>query len=304
MPDSGALRPYKRGINLGTGPARCRKALILTPSRGCPTGLKSRCPKYMANKEEKKPVTAPVEPTPEEKDKKPADAPADEPEGDEPEGEEGEGADDTDYDAELEKEKNLGKPDPKKAASAFADRKKKRDVPEGEELESDEPEGDEEEDDKPLTRKDVAAILANDRKERQESDALAMAKTLARSDKEAELIVAKWKNRSFPAGLSLADQIQEAYVITHSKKLIGERNEALRALGNKGTASKDSSSTFRDAPSSGAEPKIAPQDAAAIKASGFAYNSTTKRYEKKLKSGDTLVQDAKTKKTFLVRKAK
>lgn len=260
-------------------------------------------------KEIKKPVTAPVVLPKEEKDKKPADAPALESEGDELEEEEGEESDedDTDYDAELAKEEKLGKPDPKKAATAFADRKKKRTVPEEvDEPESDEPEGDEEEDDedRPLTRREMNAVLAANRKEQQETDALAMAKTMAGSDKEAALIVAKWKNRTFPTGLSLVDQIQEAYAITHSKKLIGERNEALRALGNKGTANKDASGTHQEQPTNGSAPKIPAQEAAAFKAAGMIYNAETKRFEKKLKNGDTVVMDPRTKKTILVRKAR
>lgn len=194
-----------------------------------------------------------------------------------------------DLDAEIEKERKAGEPDPAIADKAFKDRKNKR-------------EGDDDAAERPLTQKDLDAALARDRKERQADDALAFAKKMASSDKEAELIVAKWDNRTFPKGLSLLDQIQEAYVITHSKKLIGERDEALRALKGKNGIRKDAVGTHRDAAKSGNEPKLTPQDAAAIRASGFAWNNVSRQYEKKLPNGRMLIRDNKTKQVRLLKK--
>lgn len=194
-----------------------------------------------------------------------------------------------DYDAEIEAENKRGKPDPEKARDAFKNRKEKK--------------GDQdEEEDKPLTRRDVADLLSNDRKERRESEAFEIANRLAGSAKEAQLIVAKWKNRSFPETLPLTQQIEEAYAITHSKRLIGERNEAVRALGNKDKVNKNAASTHRDGPTATA-PKLAPQDAAAIKAAGFVFNNKSRQYEKTLKNGSILVRDPKTKQVRLVKKA-
>lgn len=193
-----------------------------------------------------------------------------------------------DLDAELEKERKAGSPDPVIAKEQFKERDKKRDGKKGDE-------------DKPLTQKDVDAIEARIRKEQQQERALEIAKELAGSDKEAELIVAKWANRTFPKTLTLREQMQEAYVITHSKKLIGERNEAMRALKGKKGVKTDSASAHQDAPK-GNEPKLSPADAASLKASGFSWNTNTRQYEKKLPNGRLLIRDNKTKQVRLVGK--
>lgn len=192
-----------------------------------------------------------------------------------------------DYDAELEKE-NKGKPDPEKAKEAFAKRKAERE------------DGDEE--GKPLTKKELEALLASDRKAREQDNALQLARSLAGSDKEAQVILAKWGNRTFPSHLTLREQIEESYAITHSKKIIGERNEALRALKGKNGVSNNSAGTHQDSKKKG-EPDIAGGDKAAILASGFAWNGTSRRFEKKLKNGDILVRDPKTKQTVLLKKS-
>lgn len=195
-----------------------------------------------------------------------------------------------DYDAEIEKERK-GKPDPLKAKDAFKERNEKRKEPE------------DDEDDKPLTKKDLQAILASERVERRSEEALAVARGMAGSDKEAQLIVEKWKNRTFPPTLSLTEQIEESYAITHRKKLIGERNEALRALAGKETVNKNPATAHQEG-QKGTEPKMAPNDLRAIQAAGFAFNSTTRRYEKKLSNGSTLIRDPKTKKVSLAPRAR
>lgn len=189
-------------------------------------------------------------------------------------------------DDEIEKEKNFGKPDPNKAKDAFKERKQKRDV-------------DADEDDKPLTRKDLQSVRDSIRQEVLEENAMEIAKRITGSDKEAQLVVLKWKNRSFPEGLSITEQIEEAYVITHRKKLIGERNEALRGLKGKDIANRNAAGTHRDA-IKGNAPKMAAQDQEAIVASGFTYNGTSRRYEKKMQNGKTLILDPKTRATYLV----
>jgi hypothetical protein len=196
-----------------------------------------------------------------------------------------------DLDAELEKERKAGEPDPAIAEKAFKERQGKK------------KEGAEDGENKTITQKDLDEALARDRKERQLSDALAYAKELAGSDKEAELIVAKWVNRTFPKTLSLREQISEAFVITHSKKLIGERNEALRGLKGKFGVNKNSADTHRDAnKGAGNEPKLSPADAAAIKASGFVWNNKSRQFEKKLPNGRLLIRDTKTKQVRLLKK--
>jgi hypothetical protein len=196
-----------------------------------------------------------------------------------------------DLDAELEKEREAGKPDLTIAEKAFKERKDKREAP-----------ADDEDAEKPLTQKDLDAALAADRKERQHDDALVIAKGMAGSDKEAELIVAKWANRTFPKSLTLREQINEAYVITHGKKLIAERNEAMRALKGKEGVNRNAAGSHKDGTKNPNEPKLPPADAAAIRASGFVWNTATRQYEKKLPNGSTLIRDSKTKQVRLIRK--
>jgi len=197
-----------------------------------------------------------------------------------------------DYDAEIAEEKKKGKPDPEIAKKAFLDRQAKREA--GEEGES--------EDDKPLTRKDIAEVESRLEKKHLNTQALAIATQFAGSVKEAELIVEKWKNRTFPQGLSLNDQIEESFAITHRKRIIGERNEALRALKGRSGVNDNPAGAHHDSQKGGG-PEIAGIDKAAILASGFKYNETNRRFEKKLKNGDTLIQDPKTKQTSIVKKS-
>lgn len=205
---------------------------------------------------------------------------------------------DIDYDAEIDREIKRGKPDRKIAKVAFKERDKKRKEGGDEGGEDDEVD----DADQPLTRREAAVLFESEKKERQATDALVIARTLTANPKAAQLIVEKWKNRSFPPDLSLSEQLEEAYAITFSKKIIGERNEALRALKGKDNVNKDSSTTHREA-MPGTQIKIAPQDDAAIKAAGFDFNRTAKRYEKKLSNGDILVKEPAGK-TFIVKKAK
>lgn len=189
---------------------------------------------------------------------------------------------DEDLDAELDRERAEDKKK-KEAREGFLKRKGKKE------------EKTEEEGDKPLTRREIDSILADDRKARQEMDALTIAKSLTKSVKAAELIVAKWKNRQFPTHLTLNEQVMEMYGAVYANRLVGEKNEALRALRNKGRVNKDGSGTHHDAKSK--KPKVAPSDMEAMK--GWEWKEG--KWEKKLKSGNKLVRDPKTKRTTLVR---
>lgn len=193
-----------------------------------------------------------------------------------------------DLDAEIAKEQK-GKPDPSKAKDAFIKRKEKR-AQKDETGVDDTADDDEGDDSAPLTRKDLKSVESKIRAEMQEERALEIATSMAGSPKEAQLIVMKWKNRSFPPHLSLSEQMQEAYAITHAKKLIGERNEALRGLKGKSGVNTNGAGTHRDA-QKGSEPKIAPAEKTAILAAGFVYNTTARRYEKKLGNGKLLIRD-------------
>lgn len=161
--------------------------------------------------------------------------------------------------------------------------------------------GGNEDDDRPLTRADLARISADATaaamKVANAAQVLAIAKTLATSDKEATLIAAKWGNRTFPEGMTLQDQVEEMYAVTNRKKLIGERNEALRAARNKGNANTNSAATHVDGPSSG-EPKLSAADKTALQQSGFVWDTNKRLYKKPLSKGRFLYRDAKGTRTF------
>jgi len=204
-------------------------------------------------------------------------------------------ADTIDYEAELAKEREAREKAEKAAAdNAFKLREARRKKDDDTE---------EEEEDKPLTSKELQSILAKERQETTKSLETQrigeIASKIATSDSEKALIIEIHKNRTFPPHLSLEEQIEESFVIANRKKLIGERNEALRALKSKSGVNNNPAGTHQDAPKAG-EPKMSPADATAIKAVGYSWNGTTRQYEKKISSG-TLVYDPKTKKTRIVK---
>lgn len=201
--------------------------------------------------------------------------------------------DDLDLDKELEEERKRGKPDPKKAKEAFGDRAARRAAEEAEQAA-----GDEADDDKPLTRKDLAQIKADSYRQLQTDQAYALARGMAASDKEGDLIFEKWNNRTFPVNLPLAEQLEEAYAITHRKKLIGERNEAIRALKNKDTTTKIAPTAHRDGVAAG-EPKMSDADRQGYLGAGFVWDGAKRLYKKPLQNGAMhLYKDPKSGRTF------
>lgn len=195
--------------------------------------------------------------------------------------------DDGEIDAEIAKEKEI-------ADKAFKDREAKRKAKEA---------AGGADDDKPLTKKDLAEIEASAIARANTGRAKEIARTLATSPKEAELIFIKWQNRPFPEGLSLEQQLEETYAITHSKKLIGERNEAIRGLKSRdGVIRADSTTHF--SPAAKTTSKMRPADEQGIIAAGYVYDKGKNKYEKKLPNGSTLVLDPVTKQTQVIPKAK
>lgn len=211
---------------------------------------------------------------------------------------------DIDFDAELEKERK-GKPDPVKAKKAFDKRSKKRQEQGKDDAADDEAEEVDEEDlddeDKPMTKREAREFLE---KNQARTEALTTARTLSGSDKEAALIVAKWENRKFPSHLSVSEQIEECFAIVHGKKMIGERNEALRALKGKDSVNKNATAQAHlDTPVVG-EPKLTPQDRQIYTQSGFVWNGQTQRYEKKLSNGNILEKNWKTGAVRMIKKSR
>jgi hypothetical protein len=199
-----------------------------------------------------------------------------------------------DFKSELERERKARAEAEKAAADlAFKLRDKKR------RGEDEEDYGDE----KPLTASQLQAILAEERQATEKKlttmEADKIASSMSGSDEEKELILEIHKNRSFPSHLSLAEQLEEAYLIANKKKIIGENNELKRALKGRQGVNNNSASTHHDEPVT-SQPKISGADAQALSQSGFAWNGTTRRFEKKLSNGKKLVIDQKTKKPFII----
>lgn len=207
-----------------------------------------------------------------------------------------------DYEAELEKERQARiKAEKILADRAFKDRTAKRQENESEEDEEDE------DDDKPLTKADLKRFQAENQKqlqkELQKTRIEEIADRLSTSEAQKKYIIEIHRNRSFPDYLTLEEQMEEAFAIANRKKLIGERNEAMRALKNKDNVNKNPASDHHDeVPTT--EPKLPPQDVAALKAVGFVWNSTSRRFEKKLPNGDLLVRDPKTQNAVIIPKSR
>ena len=198
------------------------------------------------------------------------------------------------FDAEIEAEKKRGKPDPEKAREAFKKRNEKKD------------EEEEDEEDKPLTRRELDEILRRERSafvsEAHGDRIHEIAGTLTDNPKEAELIIAMHRNRTFPEGLSLTGQLEEVAAVVNYKKERAKNGELTRALKAKGNVSKDSISAHKDA-EVGSAPKMDASTTASYTRAGFKYDVKDRLWKKKLPNGNTLIKDPKTKQTRLVNKA-
>lgn len=134
-----------------------------------------------------------------------------------------------------------------------------------------------------------------------QNSALTIARTLATSDKEAQLMVAKWNNRSFPASMPLQQQMEEMYGAVNYRRLAGERSEALRIARNKGNVNTNGAASHIDGPAAG-EPKLPEADISAMKASGFIWDGAMRVYKKPLNGGKThLYKDPKTNRMWRAR---
>lgn len=193
-----------------------------------------------------------------------------------------------DYKAEAEKERKARIEAEQLIIQNKIGKKKKK-----EEENQDDDDGDDD-DDRPVTHREMREIVSQTEKKTLLSTAKTIALSIATSEAEADLIVAKWENRTFPPNLPLSDQIEEMYGAIHSKRIIGQKNEALRSLKNKDNVNNDGSGSHRDPPG-GTEPKIEADMKLVISQSKLVFNATSKRYERKLPNGDTIYYDPKSK---------
>ena len=162
-------------------------------------------------------------------------------------------------------------------------------------------------DDKPLTKKELQNLLVQRDRENEkrlnEARALEIAKQLSTNNDEVDYALAIFRDRQFPSYLTLEEQVEESFAIANSKRIIGQRNEALRAARSKDTVSKSASGSAGGSSMQRSTPKISSADSSALIAAGFTFNTKAQRYEKKLGDGRTLVRDPKTKQTVILPRA-
>lgn len=190
-----------------------------------------------------------------------------------------------DYEALIEAER---KPDPEKAKEAFKKRQEKRQEEEVDDTDEDM--------DKPMTRKEIDSYLA---RKTQEIVASAnaeriseIATEIAESDGEARFITEIHKNRVFPEGMPLREQLNEAKAIATAKRMAAKNAELARKVTSQETASKDVSTGVQEATSS--EPKLSADIKTSLRNAGFVYDNTVKTYVKTLPNGKKMFKDPKT----------
>ena len=206
----------------------------------------------------------------------------------EAEAEESSSSQETDFEALIEAER---KPDPEKAKEAFKKRQEKR---------IEEPKEPEEEEvfdeDKPMTRKEMEAYLARRTQEivtTANAERIAeIATELAESDGEARFIMEIHKNRVFPEGMTLREQLGEARAIANAKRISAKNVELARKVTSKETASKDISTGTQETTTS--EPKISADLKNSLRNAGFTFDNTLKVYTKALPNGKKMYSDPKT----------
>lgn len=203
---------------------------------------------------------------------------------------------DKDYEAELKAEKDRA--DAAEAKLNETRQKAKEGWKKRQAKDESEEDGDEEEEDKPLTAKQLERVLAEER-ERTKKELLSgaiseKARKLAGSDAEANLIIELHKNRSFPAGMPLDEQLEEVQAIANRKRMKAENEELRRALRGKEGVTDVAADAHRD-PQQGTEPKMSSQDITAIKAAGYEWDGKSRFYVKKLNGGKKLIYDPRTK---------
>ncbi len=202
------------------------------------------------------------------------------------------------FEAELAKERERADKATQAAADlAFKLRGKKREGKADEDDKKDE----EDEEDKPLTRREMDDLLAQERqKTRKELQARAIteiAKKLSKSEPEAQLIIEIHKNRTFPEGMSLDEQLEEAHAIANHRKMKAENDELRRKVGSKETATDSVVGTHKDPPAADI-PKMSAKDTQALIAVGYKWDGKSQMFVKQLGNGKVLMHNPKTGQTI------
>lgn len=219
--------------------------------------------------------------------------------------EESEGGDDsesgeTDWKKIAEDERNRRKNAEKALGrERFKERKSRRNADESED--DDDYSDDDDDDDTPMTRKEFERAMAKERQEARREALAEHAKSIAskitESEDEADAVLAVYENRTFPEGMSIEDQLQEAYYIAHGPRLKAKIGEQRRTIKSKNTRSrKGNENAHRDAPAGNA-PAISAGKKGELERRGFTFDG--KEYSKILPNGKKMVFDAKANKPVI-----
>jgi hypothetical protein len=205
-----------------------------------------------------------------------------------------------DYEAERKELRDrVAKAEKASADIAFKLREEKRKASSGDHIDT----PIDTDEDRPLTAREFQQLMAEERqatqKILQEGKIAELASAIASSPAEAELIKEIHKSRIFPSHLTIQEQVEESYIIANRKKILGENNELKRALRAKNNVSSNSATTHQD-PIPSHEPKLSAGDKQALLGAGFTWNAISRRFEKKMSNGKTLVRDSKTGQTQLL----
>jgi len=135
-------------------------------------------------------------------------------------------------------------------------------------------------------------------KKSQEAQALEIARKNTTSEVEAQAAFQTWRSRVAPTG-NLEDDVLFAIGGVHARKIAGQSAEVRRAQASATGASDDAAQGHHDPAPAGETNLLTPQDASAIKASGYRWDGAKRLYVKPLtKDGKTiLTYDPKSKRT-------
>lgn len=202
-----------------------------------------------------------------------------------------------DYEAEWKAEKERREAAEKAlAVDRYDASKEKRTAPK----EAEEPKND---DDKPLTKAEALKLIQDgtqmSAKVINEAKADIIVSSLTSNDAEKKLVLEKWRNRTFPAYLSIEEQVQEAYVLANSKRILGKSAEIQRALKSKESANSIAADNRRTPDKSKGEGEVSGDVKQILSQGNWKYNSDSKRYEKKLPNGKLMYRDPKTGRVIL-----
>lgn len=195
-----------------------------------------------------------------------------------------------DWKAKAEEERKARK----KAEDALAGKRFKKSEKKRKSEDEDEGDEDEDDEDRPITKRDLRDILSQNNRESNVGQIKKIAKELTDDPDKAEYLIEIHAGRTFPTGMPLEEQLEEALAIVDRKHNDAKTSELRRALRSKNTSSRDAGGSHRSG-QEGFKPKIEKSLEASLKAAGFKFNPTMRIFRKKLPSGKYLNKDTRTK---------